>query len=116
MPTSSVSGVLAMVFILAMVWLRTRLRYPRAPRTHLRLTRAGAGYFLVLLALLLLGWSGAPWLMLQLKLSALLTPALVRAAWFLVTYLAFIPLHGALISRGVPVFEATVRSAGSENP
>ena len=80
MLTGGATGILALVFILTMAWLRTRLRYPHAAGTRLRLTRAGAGYFAVLGGLLLAGWLGAPQLAQQLNVSELLSPAFARAA------------------------------------
>jgi hypothetical protein len=47
------------VFIVGMVWLRTRMHYPRG-RERLSLTRAGRIYFAVLLGVLVLGWLVAP--------------------------------------------------------
>ena len=98
-------GALALLFILAMVWLRTRLHYAKAGAGRLKLTRAGAGDFAALLALLLAGWFAAPLLVRSLGL-ALLSDSFVRAAWCLAAYLAFIPLHRLLLARGLPVFRA----------
>ena len=47
-------AVLTLAFIVGMVWLRTRMHYPRG-RTKISLTRAGRIYFAVLLAVLALG-------------------------------------------------------------
>ena len=99
-------GALVLVFIMVMTWLRTRLHYPHAAGSALRLTRAGVGYFLALLALLVLGCIAAPPLARQLGLALLLPPVFAQAAWFLGTYLLFIALHRLLRSRGIPVFQA----------
>src|SRR5450432_2401010 len=92
MLTANAPGALALLFILVMVWLRTRLRYPRTPGARLRLTRAGAGYFAALVVLLVAGWFVAPALVQRLGLSALLSGTFARAAWFLCIYATFIPL------------------------
>ena len=99
-------GVLVLLFILVMAWLRTRLQYPHAPGSALHLTRAGAGYFLGLLALLALGCSTAPALAQQLGLALLVPAIFAQAAWFLAAYLLFIPLHRLLRARGIAVFRS----------
>ncbi len=114
MHSASAPGVLALLFILAMAWFRTRLRYPHAPGTRLRLTRAGVGYFLVLLLVLLAGWFVAPRLVQHFGLAAVLSAAFARVAWFLVVYLAFIPLHRAFIARGARVFAIQAAGTGSQ--
>jgi hypothetical protein len=112
---ANVPGALVLLFIVAMVWLRTRLRYPRSPGAGLRLTRTGASYFVALLVLLVVGWFAAPLLVLHLGLAALLSATLTRAVWFLAVYLAFIPLHRVLIARDTPVFRQTAQ-AHSRDP
>ena len=104
MLSSNAPGALALLFILAMVWLRTRLRYPRPRGAGLQLTRAGWGYFAALMTLLAVGWFAAPLLAQYLGMDALVSRAFARAAWFLTVYLAFIPLHRALMARGIKVF------------
>ncbi len=47
------------LFIVGMVWLRTRMHYRRG-RERTSLTRAGRIYFAVLLGVLVLGWLVAP--------------------------------------------------------
>lgn len=112
--SSNLPGALALLFIVMMVWLRTRLRYPRSPGAGLRLTRTGASYFVALLVLLSVGWFAAPLLVLHLGLAALLSGTLARAVWFLAVYLAFIPLHRVLISRDSPVFRQTAEAHGRD--
>ncbi|MBS0580137.1 MAG: hypothetical protein JSR36_12860 [Proteobacteria bacterium] len=97
-------GILVLGFILVMAWLRTRLQYPRAPGSALRLTRAGLRYFLALLGLLVLGCAAAPALARQLGLASRLPVTVAQAAWFLGTYLLFIPVHRVLRARGIGVF------------
>src|ERR1700730_3732475 len=93
------------LFIVGMVWLRTRMHYPRG-RARLLLTRAGRVYFAVLLGVLVLGWLVAPAAGHALWPGAASTPTLARVVWFLVTYYLFIPLHRALKAQGVEVFKA----------
>jgi hypothetical protein len=95
------------VFIVGMVWLRTRMHYPRG-RERLLLTRAGRIYFAVLLGVLVLGWLVAPAAGHALWPAAASTPTLARVVWFLATYYLFIPLHRALRAQRVEVFKAPV--------
>ena len=95
------------VFIVGMVWLLTRMHYPRG-RERLLLTRAGRIYFAVLGGVLVLGWLVAPAAGHALWPAAPSTPTLARVVWFLATYYLFIPLHRALRSRGVEVFKLPV--------
>ena len=95
------------LFILGMVWLRTRMQYPRG-RERLPLTRAGRSYFGVLLGVLVLGWLVAPAAGRALWPGALSTPTPARVVWFLATYYLFIPVHRALRARGVEVFKVAV--------
>ncbi|HEY1492372.1 MAG TPA: hypothetical protein VGF35_07070 [Steroidobacteraceae bacterium] len=107
MNAASAPGALALLFILVMVWFRTRLHYAKASAGPLRLTRAGAGYFAALLALLAVGWFAAPVLVHSLGLAALLPASFARVAWFLAVYLGFIPLHRMLLARGIRVLRTT---------
>jgi hypothetical protein len=95
------------VFIVGMVWLRTRMHYRRGPE-RLTLTRAGRIYFAVLVAVLVMGWLAAPAAGRALWPAAPGTPTLARVAWFLATYYLFIPLHRALRARAVEVFKVPV--------
>ena len=108
MLAANAPGALALLFILAMVWFRTRLHYPRPRGQPLRLTRAGMGYFGALLGLLLVGWLVAPELVRGLGLTAMLTDTFARAAWFLVVYAIFIPVHRLLKARDMGVFARPV--------
>ena len=92
------------LFILGMIWLRTRMHYTRKIRGPMQLQRAGQIYFAAAIALLLLGWVLAPWAG---RLFWPATPAaFLRGAWFLATYFVFIPVHRLLKARGVEVFKA----------
>ena len=95
------------LFIVGMVWLRTRMHYPRG-RERLSLTRAGRSYFAVLGGVLVLGWLAAPAAGRALWPAAASTPTLARVVWFLAAYYLFIPLHRALRAQGVEVFKARV--------
>src|SRR5260370_42395024 len=92
------------LFIVGMVWLRTRMHYPRG-RERLLLTRAGRIYFSVLLGVLVLGWFVAPAAGHALWPVAASTPTLARVVCFLAPYYLFIPLHRALKARGRQVFK-----------
>ena len=95
---------LAALFIVGMVWLRTRMHYARqAPVGH-SLTAAGVSYFAALGLTLLAAWSLAPYLARLVVPRAALTPTLARVVGFLLVYYLFIPLHRALQARGVAVF------------
>jgi hypothetical protein len=109
-PPDAVSAALAL-FIVAMVWLRTRLQYATAAHGRLRLTAAGALYFALLGALLVSGWFAAPRLARLVPPLASLAPVLARSGWFLLVYYLFILVHRALKVRGVRVFGSTGAAA-----
>jgi hypothetical protein len=116
MAAANAPGALALLFILVMVWFRTRLQYARGHAGPLQLTRAGGGYFAALAALLALGWFAAPLLVRYLGRAPLLSGTLARAAWFLVVYLAFIPLHRVLMARDLPVFRKAPAAPRGQEP
>ncbi len=107
MLSSNAICAVTLVFIVGMVWLRTRMHYRRG-RERLLLTRAGRSYFALLVGVLVLGWLAAPAAGHALWPAAPITPTLARVVWFLATYYLFIPLHRALRSRGVEVFKLPV--------
>jgi hypothetical protein len=108
--TQDLASAVAAVFIVGMIWLRTRMHYTGRGRMSLRLTRAGQVYFACVLMVLALGWLSAP------LIGRLLWPAatagtgigpdpmITRVIWFLLTYYVFIVIHRALQSRHVEVF------------
>jgi len=111
----------AALFIVAMVWLRTRMHYarergrPSARVRRLTLTRAGGCYFAALVAVLVLGWFAAPPLLRPLAGPGPAAATLPRVVWFLLAYYLFIPVHRALAARGVQVFKTPVADIqGSE--
>ncbi|HEY4749719.1 MAG TPA: hypothetical protein VIH60_04965 [Steroidobacteraceae bacterium] len=94
----------AALFIVAMVWLRTRMHYAGKGRTGRSLTRAGASYFTALGLALLAAWLFAPYLARLLVPNAPANALLPRVVGFLLVYYLFIPLHRALQARGMAVF------------
>jgi hypothetical protein len=107
MDSQDIISAVTVLFIVGMVWLRTRMHYARQARGVLQLQPAGKIYFAVVLAVLLLGWIVAPlfghtlW-----RQTANVAPGLMRAVWFLATYYVFIIVHRILKARGVEVFKA----------
>jgi hypothetical protein len=93
------------LFILGMIWLRTRMHYTRKIRGPMQLQRAGQIYFAVAIALLLLGWLLAPAVGHALSPDAGTPVPILRFVWFMATYLVFIMVHRVLQSRGVEVFK-----------
>jgi hypothetical protein len=96
--------VVAALFIVGMVWLRTRMHYARKGQTGRSLTPAGAGYFTALGLALLAAWVFAPSLARLLAPNVPLNALLARVAGFLLVYYLFIPLHRALQAHGMAVF------------
>src|SRR3984893_13107224 len=107
MLSSNAIAAVTLVFIVGMVWLRTRMHYPRG-RERTSLTRAGRIYFAVLLGVLVSGWLVAPAAGHALSSAAASTPTSARVVWFLATYYLFIPLHRVLRAQRVEVFKAPV--------
>jgi len=107
LPPDAVCAVAAL-FIVGMVWLRTRMHYPQ-PHGRRVLTVAGMAYFAALALLLVLGWLAAPALARHVS-SALAVPVLARVVWFLAVYYLFIPLHRVLRARGMSVFRSPAAS------
>jgi fumarate reductase subunit D len=105
LPPEAVSA-LAALFIVAMVWLRTRMQYAKGVSGGRSLTAAGAVYFAVLGLLLVLGWFAAPALAHRVSSPVPVAPTLARVVWFLAVYYLFIPLHRALRARGLAVFRS----------
>lgn len=102
------SGVAAL-FIVAMIWLRTRMHYVGRGRGSLELTRAGRIYFVAALAVLGLGWFCAPRLGRSMWPAAAATALgpdaiLTRVIWFLATYYLFVVIHRVLQGRHVDLF------------
>jgi hypothetical protein len=100
-----ISAVTAL-FILGMIWLRTRMHYTRQVRGPLQLQRAGQVYFVVVIVVLLLGWLAAPTVGHALWPDTTATAAILRFGWFMGTYVIFIAVHRVLQARGVAVFKS----------
>ena len=96
---------ITVLFIVGMIWLRTRMQYSRQARGVLQLQRAGQIYFAAVIVMLLLGWLAAPAVGRALWPDTNVTPGLARVVWFLVTYYLFILVHRVLKMRGVAVFK-----------
>lgn len=95
------------VFILGMIWLRTRLHYVQRGGGALRLQPAGRIYFAAALGVMVIGWFAAPLLGRTFWPGAAITPTLTRVVWSLATYYVFIIVHRVLKSRGTVVFRHT---------
>jgi hypothetical protein len=93
------------LFILGMIWLRTRMHYARRAGARLRLQRAGRIYFAVVVAVLVLGWFAAPVLGSAFWPATSPVPVIPRVVWFLATYYVFIIVHRALKANGMEVFK-----------
>jgi hypothetical protein len=105
MNTLDIICAITVLFIVAMIWLRTRMQYSRQARGVLQLQRAGKIYFAAVIVMLLLGWLVAPAVGRALWPDTNVTPGLMRVVWFLVTYYTFILVHRVLKIRGVAVFK-----------
>jgi hypothetical protein len=103
----NVTCAVTALFIVGMVWLRTRMHYAREARGVRSLTGAGRGYFAALGLLLAAGWLAAPLLARSLGAAAPGMATVARVVWFLASYYLFIPVHLLMKARGVPVFRAT---------
>jgi hypothetical protein len=98
-------SAITFLFILGMVYLRTRMHYPKGAGARL-LTGVGAGYFAALVLFLVAGYWVAPGLARSFLPGVPQTPLLGRTLWFLAGYYLFIPVHGMLRARGLAVFRA----------
>jgi hypothetical protein len=97
---------ITVLFIVGMIWLRTRMQYARQARGGvLQLQRAGKIYFAAALGALLSGWVLAPFIGRLVWPDTNVTPGLMRVVWFLVTYYVFILVHRVLKVKGVEVFK-----------
>jgi hypothetical protein len=96
------------LFILGMIWLRTRMHYSRKIRGPMKLQRAGQIYFAAAIAVLLLGWLSAPVVGNALWPDTGAPAPIMRFVWFMATYLVFIMVHRILQSRGVEVFKGAL--------
>ena len=109
MGPQDVTTAIAAVFIVGMIWLRTRMHYAQRRVGALKLARAGWLYFAAALAALALGWLAAPILARSVWPVSGASATLVRVIWFLATYYLFIAVHRALQSQHIDVFTAAER-------
>jgi hypothetical protein len=105
LPPEAVSAFAAL-FIVGMVWLRTRMQYSKSAPGARALSATGVTYFAALAVLLVLGWFAAPALARDVSSPVPIAPTLARVVWFLAVYYLFIPLHRALRARGLAVFRS----------
>jgi hypothetical protein len=96
--------VFTSLFIVGMIWLRTRMQYARRGAGPLQLAPPGRIYFGAVVALLVIGFFAAPVIGEAFWPDAGATPTLMRVIWCLVTYYVFIVIHRVLKSRGTAVF------------
>jgi hypothetical protein len=105
MGTQDIISAVTVLFIVGMIWLRTRMLYSREMRGVLQLQRAGRIYFTAVVAVLVLGWLVAPLIGRLAWPDTNVTPLLMRVIWFLATYYVFIVVHRILKVKGVEVYK-----------
>ena len=103
MATQDIISAVTVLFIVGMIWLRTRVLYTREVRGVLQLQRAGRIYFAAVVAVLVLGWLVAPLIGRLAWPDTNVTPLLMRVIWFLATYYVFIVVHRILKAKGFEV-------------
>jgi hypothetical protein len=96
--------VIAALFIVGMIWLRTRTVYALRGTGPLRLQPVGRFYFGAAIAVLAAGWVAAPSIGRAIWPETAATPTLMRVAWCIATYYVFIVVHRILKMRGSPIF------------
>ena len=106
MGTQDVISAVTVLFIVGMIWLRTRVLYTREVRGALQLQRAGKIYFAAVAVVLVSGWLVAPLIGRLAWPDTNVTPLLTRVIWFLATYYVFIVVHRILKGKGVEVYKA----------
>lgn len=106
METQDIISAVTVLFIVGMIWLRTRMLYTREVRGVLQLQRAGRVYFAAVAAVLVSGWLVAPLIGRLAWPETNVTPLLMRVIWFLATYYVFIVVHRVLKGKGVAVYKA----------
>jgi hypothetical protein len=109
MTVLDLSSAITVLFIIGMIWLRTRMQYVGLARSEpgrkLRLEKAGRLYFGSAIALLALGWFAAPPVGAALWPVTAANPVIPRVIWFLLCYYVFIVVHRVLKGRGIAVFK-----------
>lgn len=92
------------LFIVGMIWLRTRMSYAQRGAGPLHLATRGRIYFGAAIAVLVIGWFAAPLIGHAFWPDTGATPTLLRVVWCLATYYLFIVIHRVLKARGSYVF------------
>jgi hypothetical protein len=105
MTTQDIISAVTVLFIVGMIWLRTRMQYARRTRGVLQLQRAGRIYYAAAAVVLVLGWLLAPLTGRLMLPDTNVTPGLMRVIWFLATYYVFILVHRILKVKGVEVYK-----------
>jgi hypothetical protein len=93
------------LFIVGMIWLRTRMQYARRGAGPLHLAPPGRIYFAAVISILFIGWFAAPLIGQAVWPTTGATPTLMRVVWCLATYYVFILIHRMLKARGTAVFK-----------
>ena len=109
MTTPDLTSAITALFIVGMVWLRTRMQYVALSGQggrRLQLERAGRIYFACVIALLALGWLIAPTVGTAFWPASGASATLMRVIWFLTSYYLFILVHRYLKTQGIAVFRA----------
>jgi hypothetical protein len=92
------------LFIMGMIWLRTRTHYVHGGGGPSQLAPAGRVYFGAAAAVLIVGWFAAPLIGEAFWPNTGVTPMLTRVVWCLATYYVFIIVHRVVKSRGARIF------------
>ncbi len=106
MGIQDILSAVTVLFIVGMIWLRTRVQYARQVRGALHLQKAGRAYFAAAAGVLVLGWLVAPSIGRLALPDTNVTPGLMRVIWFRATYYVFILVHRILKAKGVAVYKA----------
>jgi len=96
------------LFIVGMIWLRTRMQYGGRATGPLQLAPPGRVYFGAAIGMLIIGWFAAPLIGEAFWPDTRATPTLMRVVWCLATYYIFILAHRVLKSGGTEVFTRAV--------
>src|SRR4051812_48684703 len=108
--------VFTSVFIVGMIWLRTRMQYMRRGAGPLQLAPPGRAYFGAVVVLLVIGFFAAPLIGEAFWPNTGITPTITRVIWGLVTYYIFSVIHRVLKPGGTPVFTHGQPFEGGPHP
>jgi hypothetical protein len=104
--TQDLISAITILFIIGMIWLRTRMQYARQLRGGLQLQPAGRIYYAAAVAVLVLGWLVAPLVGQVVWPATGATLGVMRVIWFLATYYVFILVHRILKVKGIEVYKS----------